>query len=167
MTALKSRATAYLCEAVLHWIDSSVVPVHPNLVELLVRRTAVLVVVLALGAAGWAECAGWQATPEARMACCSGDNDCPMHGSAEPGGGSKRRVVTQAQADSCCAASETQDSTPSAGVFSLSLATALVPSTLSTLARITAPASFDAWRTHVPLRIGQASKHVLFSVFLI
>ena len=71
---------------------------HPRVVELLLRRTAALVVVLTLGAAGWAECAGWQATPEARMACCSSSGDCPMHGSTEPGAGSER-VVTQAQAD--------------------------------------------------------------------
>ena len=139
---------------------------HPNLVELLVRRTAALVVVLALGAAGWAECAGWQTSPEARMACCSGNGKCPMHGSTEPGGGSGR-VVTQAQADSCCAASGTNDSTPSAVAFSLSWSAALVPGTLSTLAPILAPASFAAWRTHVPLPLGQVPKHVLLSVFLI
>ena len=140
---------------------------HPKCVELVLRRTAALVVVLALSAAGCAECAGWQITPEARMACCSGSGDCPMHGSTEPGASSER-AVTQAQADSCCAASDTDDSTPSAGAFSLSLSAALVPSTLYTLAPITAPpASLDARRTHVPLPIGQVSKHVLLSVFLI
>jgi len=134
---------------------------------MLVRRAAALVVILTLGAAGWAECAGWQATPEARMACCSGSGDCPMHGSTEPGAGSER-VVTQAQADSCCAASDTDDSTPSAEAFSLSLSAALVTSTLSVIAPITAPpAQFDAWRTHLPLPVGQVSKHVLLSVFLI
>jgi hypothetical protein len=161
-----SLTVVFACEAVAHWIDSSVVPVHPKLVELLLRRTAAFVVALALAGAGWAECAGWQASPEARMACCSGSGDCPMHGSTEPGGGSER-VLTQAQADSCCAASDTDDSTPSAGAFSLSLSAALIPSTLYTLAPITAPPAFDAWRTHVPLPIGQVSKHVLLSVFLI
>jgi hypothetical protein len=136
-------------------------------VEQLLRRTAAFVVALTLAAAGWAECAGWQASPEARMACCLGSADCPMHGSTEPGAGSES-VVTQAQADSCCAASDTNDSTPSAGTFSLSLSAALVPSALSTLVPITAPpTSFDAWRTHVPLPVGQVPKHVLLSVFLI
>jgi len=140
---------------------------HPKNVELLLRRTAAFVVALALAAAGWAECAGWQASPEARMACCSDHGDCPMHGSTEPGGGSER-VVTQAQADTCCAASGTNDSTPSAVAFSLSLSAALVPSTLSTLPPILAPpASFGAWRTHAPLPLGQVPKHVLLSVFLI
>jgi hypothetical protein len=135
-------------------------------VDLPFRRTAALAVAITLGAAGWAECAGWQATPEARMACCSGSGDCPMHGSTESGAGSARDV-TQAQADSCCAASDTNDSTPSPGVFSLALSAALVTSTLTTLAPIAAPSSFEAWRTHVPLPAGHVPKHVLLSVFLI
>ncbi len=102
------------------------------------------------------------------MACCSGSGDCPMHGSTEPGAGSER-VVTQAQADSCCAASDTDDSTPSAVAFSLSLSAALVTSTSLDHGADPAapPASFDAWRTHVPLPVGQVAKHVLLSVFLI
>jgi hypothetical protein len=148
-------------------IDTSVAPVHPKVVELLLRRTVAFVVALALAAAGWAECAGWQASPEARMACCSGSDDCPMHGSTEPGAGSER-VVTQAQADNCCAASDTEDSTPSAGAFSLSLSAALMTSAVSIVAPVTAPpAPFDAWRTHVPIPVGQVQRHVLLSVFLI
>ena len=139
---------------------------HPRVVELLFRRTAALVVAITLGAAGWSECAGWQATPEARVTCCSGSGDCPMHGSTESDAGSER-VVTQAQADSCCAASDTNDSTPSPGAFSLSLSAALVTSTLTTLAPIAAPPSFETWRTHAPLPVGQVPKHVLLSVFRI
>jgi hypothetical protein len=139
---------------------------HPNNVELLLRRTAAFVVALTLAAAGWAECAGWQASPEARMACCSG-SDCPMHGPTEPRTGSER-VVTQAQADSCCATSGTNDSTPSAVAFSLSLSATLVMSGLSIMAPPAPPAAaFDAWRTHVPFKVSQVAKHVLLSVFLI
>jgi hypothetical protein len=43
----------------------------------------------------------------------------------------------------------------------------LVTSTLTTLAPIAAPPSFAAWRTHVPLPVGQVPKYVLLSVFLI
>jgi hypothetical protein len=140
---------------------------HPKIVELLLRRTAALVVALAFTAAGWVECAGWQASPEARMACCSGAGDCPMHGSTKPRADSER-VITQAQADSCCAASDTNDSTPSTAVFSLSVSAVLVSSTLHTLAPIMAPPSFfDAWRTDVPLPRGHVPKYVLLSVFLI
>jgi hypothetical protein len=133
----------------------------------MLRRTAAFVVALTLAAVGWAECSGWQISPEARMACCSRSGDCPMHGSTEPGAGADR-VLTQAQADSCCAASDTHDSTPSGVAFSLSLSAALVPSTLSTVVPIIAPpASFGAWRTHLPLPLGHVLKHVLLSVFLI
>jgi hypothetical protein len=134
---------------------------------LLLRRAIALVVVLALGAAGWAECAGWQTTAAARIACCSGSGDCPLHRSTQPGAGAAT-VVTQAQADRCCAASDTNPSTPSNQAFSLPLSPALVASTFSTLASIIAPpASIDAWRTHVPLPVGQVAKHVLLSTFLI
>lgn len=139
---------------------------HPTVVELLFRRAAALVVALTLGAAGWAECAGWQATPEARMACCSDSDVCPMHGSPEPGSGSGS-LVTQAQADSCCAVSDADDSTPSAGAFALSLTAALVTSPLATLAPVTTPALLDAWRAQVPLPGAHVPKHVLLSVFLI
>ena len=132
---------------------------HPTVVNLL-RRTTALIVVLSLGAAGWAECAGWQTTAAARIACCSGSGDCPMHRGAET-------IVTQAQADSCCAASNSNPSKPSDEAFSLPLSAALVASTFSTLASIMAPASRDAWRTHVPLPVGQVPRHVLLSVFLI
>jgi hypothetical protein len=142
-------------------------PVHPKIVELLLRRTAAFVVALALAAAGWAECAGWQTSPEARMACCLTSGACPMHGSTESSAGSER-VVTQAQADSCCAASESDDSTPSSAAFSLSLSAALVTSGLSIMAPPAAPAaSFEAWRTNVPFTVSQVAKHVLLSVFLI
>jgi hypothetical protein len=152
--------------SVPHWIDTSVAPMHPRIVELLLRRTAAFVVALAFAAAGWAECAGWHASPEERMACCSGVGDCPMHGSTKPGAGPESGI-TQAQADSCCAASETNDSTPSAAIFSLSLS-ALVNSTVHTLAPIMAPPSlFDAWRPHEPLPRGHVPKYVLLSVFLI
>ena len=138
---------------------------HPTVVNLL-RRTTALIVVLSLGAAGWAECAGWQTTAAARIACCSGSGDCPMHRSTQPGAGAET-IVTQAQADSCCAASDSNPSAPSGEAFSLPLSAALVASTFSTLASIMAPASRDAWRTHVPLPVGQVPRHVLLSVFLI
>ena len=140
---------------------------HPKIVELLFRRTAAFGVALALTAAGWAECAGWQISPEARMACCLTNGACPMHGSTEPSAGSER-VVTQAQADGCCASSDTDDSMPSSAAFSLSLSAALVTSALWTMAPAMAPtAPFNASRTHVPLTVSQVPKHVLLSVFLI
>ena len=165
-TPFDSSLTVRNASMCFHRIDTCVAAVHPTVVDLL-RRTAALVVVVALGAAGWAECASWQTTPAARIACCSGSGDCPMHRSTQPGAGAET-VVTQAQADSCCAASDKNPSTPSDEAFSLPLSAALVASTFSTLASIMAPpASRDAWRTHVPLPVGQVPRHVLLSVFLI
>jgi hypothetical protein len=140
---------------------------HPKIVGLLLRRTAAVVVALALAAAGWVECAGWRATPEARMACCSRSGACAMHHSTEPSAGSDK-VVTQAQADSCCAASDADASTPSPEAFSLSLSVALVTTALSTMTPPATPAaSLDAWRIHVPIPLGQVPKHLLLSVFLV
>ena len=62
------------CPPVLLCTSNTVAP-QMKCVELVLRRSAALVVVLAFAAAGWAECAGWQASPEARMACCLGSGD--------------------------------------------------------------------------------------------
>jgi hypothetical protein len=144
---------------------------HPTAVGQLLRRAGALVVALILGSPGWAECAGWQVTAEARMACCSHNGPCPMHRSTGHGSSAERsaeRVVTQAQADSCCAASDPDDSTPPALAFFISLSAALVASPLPGIAPITAPpAPFDSWLAHVPLPGSHAPKHLLLSVFLI
>jgi hypothetical protein len=134
---------------------------------MLFRRAAALAVMLALAVAGSAECSGWQATPEARMACCTGRGRCPMH-PADESGRRPARVVTQAQADSCCAASNTDGSTSSTVTFPLSLSAALAAGTTAILTPAMPPApSFDAWRTHVPLPLGHVPKHVLLSVYLL
>jgi len=67
-------------------------------VRRLLNFTATLLYALSL-ADGVIECAGWQSSPAARMACCE-SGTCPMHRD-ETGAAS----VTQAQADSCCAVS--------------------------------------------------------------
>ena len=90
-----------------------------------------------------------------------------MHKAADRGP-SPERVVTQAHADSCCAASDKDDSTPSALAFSISLSAALVAGPLPAMEPVLAPlAPLDAWRAHVPLPGAQVPKHLLLSVFLI
>ena len=96
------------------------------------------------------------------MDCCSGSGVCPMHGSTAPG------AVTQAQADSCCAASDSDTSVPSAAIFSISLSTALLTSPQSALMpAVVSPPPVGAWRVHAPRVLGPVSTHVLLSVFLI
>lgn len=100
------------------------------------------------------------------MACCSDTGPCPMHGASESGSHAER-VVTQAQADSCCAASDQSESTPTAPAFSISLTAALVAPlpTIEPVLALSAPLGF--WREHIPLPGSSAPKHLLLSVFLI
>lgn len=130
------------------------------------RQLSAAVLTLALTAANGAVCAGWLPTPEARMECCSEGDTCPMHKGESDGTGSDR-VITQAQADSCCASSERDNiSQPSP-----TLAAAITPPVLG--AAVVLPASVpalvlsDGWRTTAPIPTAPAPKHVLLSVFLV
>ncbi len=114
---------------------------------------------LAAGPAG-SLCGGWQRAPEARAACCT--PDCDMHEAApEPA-----RAVTQAQADACCALSESNDTQAAAS--------ALVPPAV--LVRIESPLSMGGLdhtsalggsRIAAVLPPGPVPRHVLLSVFLV
>jgi hypothetical protein len=128
------------------------------------RGLSVVLLTLAL-AVGQAEvCAGWMPTPEARMACCSDDGPCPMHKSESQDG--PTTVVTQAEADRCCAASEQDDSAPSptSPAFFMTLAVALGPVAVL-LPQPEAHASIS--RASVPIPTAHVPKHVLLSVFLV
>lgn len=129
------------------------------------NRLSVAFLTLALVAGQAGVCAGWVATPEARMACCSEDGPCPMHKSDSEDDESER-VVSQAEADRCCASSERDESAPSSPSFAL--ADGLVP--------IASPVPFvvpdiawvgDSWRTVVPIVATHVPKHLLLSVFLV
>ena len=134
-------------------------------VVVLVHRLSAVFLCLGLVAGNAALCAGWLATPDARMACCTGDGPCPMHKSGSDDDGAKR-VISQAEADRCCASSERDDSAQPSPSFVLPVA----------LAPITSPVPFvvpeigsatDAWRTLVPIPAAHVSKHLLLSVLLV
>lgn len=128
------------------------------------KRLSVVLLTLALAAGQAGVCAGWMATPQARMACCSDDGPCPMHKSESEDG--PTRVVSQAEADRCCAASEHEDSTPSQSnaAFFVTLAVALSPIP----GLLPAPeAHADIWRASVPIPASHVPKHLLLSVFLV
>jgi hypothetical protein len=138
---------------------------HPRRVLSFGRRLSAVVLALALVASQAGVCAGWMPTPEARMACCSEDGPCPMHKSESEDG--PTRVVTQVEADRCCAASEREDSTPSqsnAGFFFLTLAVALSP--IPALLPEPEPQP-HTWRASVPIPASHVPKHLLLSVFLV
>jgi hypothetical protein len=65
------------------------------------------------------------------MACCTDEASCPLHKSESHQPGLKR-VISQAQADSCCAGSQPNDSTTpgSAFILATTLAPAIVPAPL-------------------------------------
>src|SRR5439155_21194149 len=97
------------------------------------RRLAAVVAVLALCAGNLAGCAGWQATAEARMACCMNGTRCPMHKSDNHEHSATRRV-SQAQADSCCAAAaQRRDAAAAGSTFAAAGVIALVPVTVFTV----------------------------------
>jgi len=104
------------------------------------------------------------ATPEARMACCSDDGLCPMHKPDSEDGST--RVVTQAEADRCCAASEHEDSAPSPTGPRFFLTLAVVLSPIPALLPEPQPHR-DIWRASLPLPTDSVPKHLLLSVFLV
>lgn len=128
------------------------------------RRLSVVFLAFALVASHARVCAGWVPTREARMACCSDHDPCPMHESDSPDDGSKR-VVSQAEADRCCALSDRDDSTPSPSAFAF-IAAGLVLSTVPVL--VPEPeARPDLWRAFVPIPAGGIAKHLLLSVLIV
>jgi hypothetical protein len=142
------------------------VRIHRTLrqVRFLLPRVVSAIVALVLTAGGVSLCAGWEATADARMACCTKRSACAMRrGTAD----SKATRVTQAQADACCATADRPESTPS------STAIVVHPPLVSVAALVVALASTTTlepeWgsATSPPgFRIG-VPRHLLLSVFLI
>jgi hypothetical protein len=131
----------------------------------LVQRLAALALTFGLMAGNAAICAGWMPTAEARMACCA-DGECPMHEGDSQHSGSGR-VLTQMQADSCCASSEGQQSNES----NPSLVTAITAAVLGVgavlPANVPALVLSDARRSSTPIPTAPVPRHILLSVFLV
>jgi hypothetical protein len=138
---------------------------HPKSVVTLSRRFAAAAAMLTLCVGNLAVCAGWRATPEARMACCADDATCPMHKSESHSSRSTPQI-TQAQADGCCAGSERNDSVTTRTLFVAWRTVTLVPSSIS-LAVIPKAPALQAWRAFVPLPGPPVAKHLLLSVLLV
>ena len=139
---------------------------HPSHVLTFGRRLIALVLTALIAAGNAAVCEGWASTPEARMDCCTGDHPCPMH-QAESGRSGATRVVTQAQADSCCALSEQEQSGQSTQAVAVPVPVAdlgpgiVVPPATPRLVLT------DSWRTSAPVPSPPLHRHVLLSVFLL
>jgi hypothetical protein len=88
-----------------------------------------------------------------------------MHKSDSQDDGSKR-IVTQAEADRCCAASERDDAAPSPSNVGFAVSLGGVPSPVPVLI----PESelhADIWRASAPTPGARVPKHLLLSVLLV
>ena len=127
-------------------------------------RRLTLVAILAVATGQAAECQGWLATAEARMACCANEQECPMHKAGRHSTSSLR--ISQSDADRCCAQSEHGDSMPTftraASVDSVALLPVGLPGVIVSAA---------AWHDHgselVNSPPSRRARHVFLSVFLI
>jgi len=136
----------------------------------LVHRFAALALAFGLIAGNAAVCAGWLATPEARMACCADEAKCPMHkgdSHRDSHHAGPERVPTQAQADSCCASSQDRNSNQSNPTVAAAITAAVLGAGIVFRADVPALVLSDGWRTSAPRRVAPVPKHVLISVFLV
>ena len=97
------------------------------------------------------------------MACCADGEKCPMH---QHGSGSDH-VLTQAQADSCCATSERGSSSSSKPGSVTEISGDVLGAGVVLPARAPALVLNDEWRTAAPIPIPPVPRHVLLSVFLV
>jgi hypothetical protein len=139
---------------------------HLSHVQTFRRRLIALTLTALVAAGNAAVCEGWASTPEARMDCCTGDHPCPMHPTESDRSGATR-VVTQAQADSCCALSEQEQAGQSSQPFAAPVSSAVLGPGI-----VVAPAPprlvvTDTWRTGAPVPSPPVSMHVLLAVFLL
>jgi hypothetical protein len=131
-----------------------------------VHRLATVVLTMAMIVANVGVCPGWASTPEARMACCAEDGMCPMRQGRSDGAKSSK-ALTQADADSCCASSEREESTtPDLGNV-VTISQAVLGDALVIPTRIPALVLSDSWRTVVPIPIAPVPRHLLLSVYLV
>jgi len=132
----------------------------------MLHRLTALALTLALVAGNVALCAGWAASPEARMSCCRDAETCPMH-RGEPQGSAQNRVMSQAQADSCCAASEQRQSSQSDQTSTTIISGPVRGSGAVVVPPVSPLTATTDWRTIAPIPIGVVPRHVLLSVFLV
>lgn len=139
---------------------------HPSRVQTFLSRLIALALTALVTAGNAAVCEGWASTPEARMDCCAGDNPCPMHPTESERSGATR-VVTQAQADSCCALSEQEQAGQSSQPFAAPVSIAVLGPGIVVVPAPPRLVVTDTWRTGAPAPPPPVSRHVLLAVFLL
>jgi hypothetical protein len=135
-------------------------------VVFLVRWISAVLLALTLTAGNVGVCAGWMPTAETRMACCAENGTCPMH-SSDSSAVDGVRVVSQADADRCCASAEHKNSNQSSPTFVTAISHAVLGTAITLPAPVPALVLSDGWRTVTPIATAHVPKHVLLSVFLV
>jgi hypothetical protein len=128
------------------------------------RRFSAVVIVLALSAGSPAVCAGWMQTAEERMACCMDESSCPMH-KADASQHHASRVITQADADRCCATSERDDPAPTPSTIKVDTSRARAIMPIPAVTPVTAPGA-SRWRASPPPP-ARVPRHLLFSILIV
>lgn len=80
-------------------------------------------------------------------------------------GDGSAQAISQAEADSCCAASETDESAPTASTLNFSISLAPVQTAVQLVDRPLV--RFETQRTLAPIPSTSVPKHLLLSVFLL
>jgi hypothetical protein len=131
-----------------------------------VRRVLAASLGLMLMAGPVGLCAAVTPTPEARMACCTDEDSCPMHEGVTHSSESHHQP-SQSQADQCCLVSNHENPNQSMPMYGGTAAnpvlatSVLLPLPVPTLVRT------DAWRTAAPLLVTPVPRHLLLAVFLV
>src|SRR6267142_4537811 len=111
------------------------------------RRVASLLCVLVFAQGAIAQCAGWQATPEARRQCCK-SGACPLHHRENR---APRTHLTQAAADDCCARSQQHQSSAPWPSFASTMTVAVLQSLPPLVVALVPTVHLDApWETPSP-----------------
>jgi hypothetical protein len=138
----------------------------PRAVRSFLRRAlaASLGVMLTAGPVGL--CAAVTPTPEARMACCTENDACPMHDGGVHDSESHHQP-SQSQADQCCVASEREVPNQSMPMTVAGPATPVLDASVLLPLHIPTLVRTDAWRTATPLLVTPVPRHLLLAVFLV
>jgi hypothetical protein len=89
-----------------------------------------------------------------------------MHEGQSHGSGSDR-ILTQAEADNCCASSERENSSPPTPTFVAAITFAVLGPGVVVPTSVPALVLSDDWRTTSPIPTKPVPKHVLLSIFLV
>ena len=132
----------------------------------LFHRLSAVLLCLGLVTGNAAICTGWVATADERMACCADGSECPLH-KGESHDSAADHVMTQVEADACCAASEREHSSSSTPTLVATISAAVLGAGIVLPASVPSLVLSDDWRMYTPIPRPPVPRHVLLSVFLV